>query len=538
MTPAAGARRRAVPPAVAMASGTLASRTTGLMRTAGIASVLGVGLLSDAFTAASVVPTMLLVLITGGTLSSALVPMLSRPDDPAAQQRAAGAALLALSAIAALGSLLMAVAAPALSRFLSLGARGQSDYEDRVWLITVLLVLVAPQVLLLAVTAVTSAVLTARGRLGVVGWSPVATNVAFLGALVAFAVIYGRRPDDDLPVGALVLLGLGSTAAAAVGCLVQLRAAARSLPPLRTLRRVRDPGLLRELRRTGGWTLLYAVCNQVGLLVVLAAAARRNGVGSAYQWSFTVMQLPFALVGVTLLSATLPALARAAEDRPRFNRLVQDACVPLLGLLVPCAAALALFAPLLARLLVGHGAADATGTDLVARGIAVFAVALVPFAAYQLLTRSCYATMRPAWPALSNIAVNVVTVVGALLALRPTSAQGVLTVLAISYAASYVLGTALLGVALARVGIAVAAGVARPLVKTAVSTGAATVAVLVLGTSVPASPLRDLACVVAFAAMTAPAALPHLKRAVWARSRTAEVPAAALHSGIGPRPRG
>lgn len=490
-----------------MASGTLVSRATGLGRTAALAAVLGVGLASDAYIAASVVPTMLLVLVTGGTLSAALVPMLSRGGNEADRRRAAGTALAGLSALAAAASVALAVAAPVLGRFLSLGAHGQPDHDERIRLVTILLVLLAPQVFFLAVTAVTSAVLTARGRLGIVGWSPVATNITFLLALVLYAALVPASAER-VPLGGLLVLGLGSTVATGVGSAIQLRAAARDLPPWRAMLNGRDRDLVRELRSTGSWTLLYAAANQIGLLVVLALAARRNGVGSAYQWSFTVMQLPF---GVTLLAATLPALARAADDRQVFNSVVRRSSAPLLALLLPCVAALILFAPLIARLLVGYGAADARGTALVAHGVALFAVALLPFAAFQLLTRSCYALRRPSWPALANLVVNAVTVAGALLALRPSTAEELLSVLVLSYALSYVVGCVILSVALRGAGVHVAAGLLRPAVGSGLGTAVAIAVVVGLRAALPASGLRDLASVVAFGGAAVVGVLPWLK---------------------------
>ncbi len=501
-----------------MAAGTVASRATGLARTAALAAVLGIGVVSDAYTAASVVPTMLLVLVTGGTLSSALVPMLSRDRPEDERKHAAGTALVVLTALAAAASAALALAAPLLARFLSLGARGQPDHDERIRLITILLVLIAPQVLLLAVTAVTSAVLTARGRLGVVGWAPVATNIAFLVGLAAYASAVPTR-SADVPLRGLLLLGLGSTAALAVGSVIQLRACARDLPSWRDLRRQRDPVVARELRRTGGWTLLYAAANQVGLLVVLAVAARRSGVGTAYQWAFTVMQLPFAVVGVTLLSASLPALARAADDRPAFNAVVRRTTGPLLALLLPSAVALALFAPLIAGLLVGYGATDDEGTALVADGIVVFAAALLPFAGFQLLTRSCYALGRPALPALTNLGVNAVTVAGALLALRPDSPTEVLRVLVTAYACSYVVGCVLLAAALRRAGVRPAQGLLKPLAWGGTAAGVGVAAVLAMRSQLPPSWLRDAATLTAFGSAALPGVLP------WLRARPSGPPA-------------
>lgn len=492
-----------------MAAGTLVSRATGLARTSGLAAVLGVGLLSDAYTAASAVPTMVLVLVTGGTLSSALVPMLSRAADESERRRSAGTALVAMSALGGLASVALAAAAPVLARLLSAGAQGGPGHDERVRAVTTLLILMAPQVLLLAVTAVTSALLTAEGRLGVVGWAPVATNLTFLSALLLYAAV----PEQSLGVASagLVILGAGSTAATAIGCAIQLRAATGALPSRRGLLVRPDAAFVRELRRTGGWTLLYAVANQVGLLVVLAVAARRDGVGSVYQWSFTVMQLPFALIGVTLLSATLPALARAAGDRPTFDRLVRRSSVLLLVLLLPSAAGLALFAPQTATLLVGYGAADRDAAALVAEGIRLFAAALLPFAAFQLLTRSCYALRRPAWPALTNIAVNAVTVAGALLALRPESGPDVLRVLVVSYAASYTLGCAVLSVALKTVGVKVGSGLGRPALRAGLATAAGAAVVVVLREGLADTWLLQLACFAAFSASAAVGALPWLR---------------------------
>lgn len=495
-----------------MATGTLVSRATGLARTAGLAAVLGVGLLSDAYTVASVVPTMLLVLVTGGTLSSALVPMISRARDEGERRRAAGTALVAVSALAGVASVALAAAAPALARFLSLGAQGQPDHDVRVRLVTTLLVLVAPQVLLLAATAVTSALLTAQGRLGVVGWAPVTTNLTFLAALAVYAAVAPPAAAGTTLSG-LAVLGLGSTVAAAVGCAIQLRAAASILPPWRSLLQRPDPAFLRELRRTGAWTLLYAASNQVGLLVVLAVAARRNGVGSAYQWAFTVMQLPFAIIGVTLLSATLPALSRAADDRESFDRLVHRASTLLLVLMLPSAAGLALFAPQAADVLVGYGATSPGDTAFVAHGIALFATALLPFAAFQLLTRSCYALRKPAWPALTNVAVNAVTVVGALLALRPDTRPAVLSVLVVSYAASYLLGCVVLTWALHSAGSRPARGLRRPAARAGLATAGGTAIVLALRAWLPDSWLLQVACVAAFGCAAVLGALPWLRRA-------------------------
>lgn len=443
------ARRPSAP--VSMALGTLASRATGLLRTSVLAGLLGVGTVSDAYNAASAVPTMLLVLVTGGTLSAALVPLLSRAEDDTRLRQAVSTVFTALGLLAGAASLVLALAAPLVARLLTLGASGSADQTERLRLVTVLLVLFAPQVLLLALTAAASAVLTERGRLAELGWAPVGANVAFLLLLLAYPL---ARDDAGsagaVPLPALLALGAASTGAAAVGCVLQLRALRDVLPTARELRRRPQRDVLRRLRATGGWTLIYAVSNQVGLVAVLSIGAGQPGAVSAYTWSFTVMQLPHALVAVTVLSATLPRLARAAGDPPAFQAQVRTTTTAVLLLLVPAAVAMALFADLAGSLLVGRGAGAGAGELLVGHGVRLFAVALVPFTVFQILTRTCYALDRPAWPAVVNVASNLVLVAGAVLAGDAGTPADLLTGLVLGYAASYVVGCLLLAALLRR----------------------------------------------------------------------------------------
>lgn len=474
----AGALARS--PALLMASGTLASRVTGLMRTAALAAVLGVGVVSDAYNAASVVPTMLLVLVTGGTLSSALVPLLGRHDDGAGRSRAVASVFAALGLLAGASAVGLALAAPLAARVLTLGALGTPGHEQRLRLVTILLVVLAPQVLLLALTAVASALLTAHGRLGRLGWAPVGANLVFLALIAAYPLAGGRPDEPDVPLLALLALGGASTAAAAAGCYLQLRALRDVLPRVALVLRRPDRAVLRDLRSTGSWTLLYAASNQVGLVIVLSVASAQAGAVSAYTWAFAVMQLPYALVAVSVLSATLPALARAAGDVPRFHDLVRGAATTVVLLLVPAAAAIALFAPLAAALLVGQGAGAGSGERLVAHAIGLFALTLVPFSTYQVLARSCYALDRPAWPALTNVGVNVVTILGAVVSAGAKGPAALLTGLVLSYGLSYAVGSVALLVLLARSGVSARIVQGRPVAVVVLGTAAAALLVAVL----------------------------------------------------------
>ena len=432
----------------AMALGTLASRVTGLVRTAALAAALGATSLADSYNVANTVPTILLVLVTGGTLSAVLVPMLVRTDDLDERRRRAeslGALVLAVTAAATLLAVLLA---PLLARFFALGLRGEPDYDAFVRVTTLLLVLFAPQVLAYGLSVHSVAVLQAAGRLALAGVAPVATNLVTIAAVALYLLSDAPADVGAVDTGPLLLLGVGTTLGVVAMTVLPLLGARRVRPGRRVLRRRRRSDAGRELLHLGRWTLLYVGANQAGLAVVLVLATSLSGGASAYQWAFALMQLPFAVVAVSVLSALYPRVARAAgqDDGARYAALLAAGLRTLLLLLVPAALALGLLAEPVVRLLLGYGAVDESGVDLIAAALRLFAVALLPFTAFQLLTRAHYARGDTRTPALVNVAVNAVNVVGAGLAVAlAASAEQALAGLAAAYAASYVAGCLLLG---------------------------------------------------------------------------------------------
>lgn len=434
----------------AMAAGTLLSRVTGLVRTAALAAALGTTVLADSYNVANTVPTMLLVLVTGGTLSAVLVPLLVQDDNLDARRHRAeslGAVVLAVTAAAALG---MALFAPLLARGFGLGLGGSDDQDAFVRTTTLLLVLFAPQVVAYGLSVHAVAVLQAAGRLALAGAAPIVTNLITIAAVALYLFAGGPSALAEVSTGQLLLLGIGTTLGVLAMTALQLAGARRVLPGLRVLRRPRLDETSRELLRLGRWTLLYVAVNQLGLAVVLVLATSLSGGASAYQWAFALMQLPFAVVAVSVLSALYPRVARAAvDDRPRYAALLAAGLRTLLLLLVPAALVLVLLAEPVVSLLLGYGAVDDRGVALISSALRWFGVALLPFTAFQLLTRAHYALRDTRRPALVNVAVNAVNVAGAGLAVALTSGpQGALAGLAAAYTASYLVGCLLLGVSL------------------------------------------------------------------------------------------
>lgn len=430
-----------------MAAGTSLSRATGLARTVALASALGVTALGDAYNTANTAPNMLFQLAAGGLLSSAVVPLLAREVDGRRRAEVASVLMGVVLVVGVAGSLVLAWAAPAVMEILTAGARSRTGYADLLAVGTSWLRLFAPQVLLYAVSVLSVGILQSRGRLGMAALAPVATNLLTIMAAVAFmAQAGGIRPSPGtVSAEGIRLLGWGTTAGVAAMTAIQFAAARRSAPGLRVRLALRDPAV-GELRRLGTWVLLYVVVNQIGYAAVVSLASSVAGGVTAYQWAFTLMQLPYAVIAVSVHSAAYPRLARAAAGDGDFAGEIGRSARVGLGLLTPAALGLALLSRPVAHAVVGRA-----GAGLVTAALMGFAASLVPFSLFQLLTRACYARLDGRTPATVNIAVNLVNVgIDLAVVASVTSPGGRVAGLAAAHAASYVVGCILLTRALGR----------------------------------------------------------------------------------------
>lgn len=429
-----------------MAVATAVSRATGFLRTLAIAWALGATALGDAYNVANTAPNMIFQLAAGGVLSSSIVPVLARSRDD--ERRSSASALYGLVLlVAAIAAILVALAAPWVIRPLTAGATGRTEYDELAATATAWLRFFAPQVVAYALGVYAVAVMTYHRRLVLGAAASIATNVVTIVGAIAFVAAAGsRRPSlESTPDDAILLLGLATTAGVVTMTAIQLWGAHRVEPGLRPRIDLRHRAV-RQLLTLAPWVTLYVVLNQIGLAVVTAMASSVRGGVSAYQWAFTVMQLPHAIVAVSITSAAFPRIAALAAEGRDPTQAAVNALASITRLLVPAAAILAVAAPTIGLAVVGRA-----NDQLVAAAVVGFAASLVPFSLFQLATRTSYAFQDTKGPALVNIVVNVVNVaVNAAVLLVADSATTRLTGLALGHAASYVAGVPVLVVMLRR----------------------------------------------------------------------------------------
>src|SRR3954469_20621085 len=233
-----------------VAAWTLVSRASGLLRVVVIGAVLGPTFLANTFLATNTVPNLTFAAVAGPVLGLVLVPsvvhtLLTR-GHAAGQvhiRRLSGLLLVAATAVAGL----LTLASPGLAWVLTLGV--PKPERGRAWLVAVaLLVLVGPQVVLYTVAAVGAAAQQARQRYALAAAASALENVGLMITMAVVALGFAQREDvAGVPVGLVLVLGVGATLSVALHAAVQGVGAARVGLSIRPARGWRSDPEIREI---------------------------------------------------------------------------------------------------------------------------------------------------------------------------------------------------------------------------------------------------------------------------------------------------
>jgi putative peptidoglycan lipid II flippase len=439
---------------VSMASGTMVSRLTGLFRVLVLAWVLGFTPIADSFNLANTVPNMLFDLVLGGVAGATFIPVfverLTLDGERRAWKSISSVVTGALIVLAA-ASLIAWFCAPWIIDGFTAFRTTKSTASLAVLaqqrgVATDLLRWFVPQIFFYGVIGVATSLLNIRNRFGVAAWVPVANNVVCIGVLVWFHLV------DPTPMLAalngsrdLMWLGLGTTLGVVVQFLCLVPALFRSnLSRLSFRFNLKDPAL-RAVSRLGSWTLLVVLLNQLSLFIVLAFAFGIGGDGpvSAYTYGWSFMQMPYAVVVVSVLGVLTPQLAglSTAADFEGLSERLRFGLRQSLVIIIPCTLVLLVLAQPIVAILLNHLNARhdiAAGTLL-----AVLAAGLPGFTIFQLCVRGLQSMQRAREVFYLYALQNVLTIV-LCVAIGRHSIAGLTASVSIAYSAAAVVALAAL----------------------------------------------------------------------------------------------
>ncbi len=414
-----------------MALGTIASRFTGFLRTAVLLYAIGTQNLGDAYNVANNLPNAVYNLALGGILTSVVVPLLvnaartNKDGGEAYDQRIFTLGVIALGGITVIAT----AAAIPITAIYGHGMPNAATYH----LTVIFTYFFMPQIFFYGVSSLASAILNARGSFASPMWTPAVNNVVVILAGIALIAVAGtNRTPQNISAGEIQLLAIGTT----LGIVLQTVALWPSLRrvgfhwrPRFDFRRAE----VAEIGRMSGWMFVYIVATQLSFVtttIVSNDAGARvcktcAGAGyAAFSNAWQLFQLPYAIVGVSVITAMLPRMsAHAAGGAHRLlTRDFSTATRLSSVIIVPSAMILAVLGPSLAQGIFGHGSTSAASARYLGVIFGVFCLGLLPYTLFNLLLRAFYAMHDSRTPALIGVvsmAVRIVLGFGALLVLSP-----------------------------------------------------------------------------------------------------------------------
>jgi putative peptidoglycan lipid II flippase len=426
-----------------LAIASLTSRITGFLRSVALAAALGIAAsrVADAYNLANVLPNMVYELLLGGVLSSVVIPLIVHAQEHDHDRGEAYTQRLLSWSVVVLGiaTILAVAAAPLLAdAFARPGAQRE--------LISVFASLLLPEIFFYGLGAMFTAVLNTRGVFGPPAWAPVLNNVITIGTVGVFLLIPGpeRLTEATITNTQILVLGVGTTLGIAVQAVV--------LIPY--LRRVgfrwrwrfhaseHETTRISEVSRLAGWVLGYVAISQVGVVVVNLIANHFQGGPTTFSYADLLFQVPYGVVGVSLLTALMPRMSRSAA-RGDTQGVVADlslgARLSAVGLL-PFTGGLIALGPVLTTALFSYGRGDSTDGRYVGVVLAYSAFGLLPFALVMLQLRVFYATRDARTPTLVNVFMVATKVAVILGYYNIVGGRNTLIVLSFATSLSYLVG--------------------------------------------------------------------------------------------------
>jgi putative peptidoglycan lipid II flippase len=477
-----------------MAVGTLASRGTGFLRTLVLTYAIGTTFLGNAYNNPNTLPNTVYYLMLGGIFTSVVVPLLVRaarrdPDrGEAYAQRMFTLGALALLAVTVVAT---ALAGPLVDLYAPTihgppGSQGAIEHN--------LMVLWAyyfiPQIFFYGMSSLIGAILNTRGRFAAPMWAPVVNNVVVIvvGGLYVMIFHLGRTPWN-IPPAAVQLLGVGTTlgvVAQTVALYPSLRAAGFRWRFSLDFR----PGEVSEMGRMAGWMTVYVVTQSAANLVaqILANAASPGAGGyTAYSIAWQFFQLPYAIVGISVITALLPRMSEHATAR-RYSLVRDDFSIGVRlasVIVVPASVYLFVLGGPLAEFLISYGSNNAADARYIGEVFGLFTLGLIPYMLTQLQLRVFYSFQDSRTAALVGVLTMAASILTALIAKAMLPRREVVAGLAVAYGIANLIGaTAGWALLLRRVGSLDGRAIARSLTRMHLATvpGLVFAAAVMIGT--------------------------------------------------------
>jgi putative peptidoglycan lipid II flippase len=388
---------------------TLVSRLAGFARDVVISAALGAsaGPAADAYNTALNFPNLFRRIFAEGAFAAAFVPAYARTLQTEGEAVADKVATDALAAVAFATVILTVVAQLTMPWLMTVINVGFLDDPARFKLAVILTQITMPYLPCMAIAALLSGVLNARGRFIVSGAYPILLNLIMLAAVIP------ARGDQIGAAYAASWAVLAAGVSQAGLCWWAARKAGADI-------RIGLPKLTPAVKAIIITAVPAAIGNSATQINVFISGNLSSFVAGGRTWLATadrLYQLPLGLVGVAIGIALLPRLSRAvaSQDHQQQQASMDEALTLSMALTLPAAAALMAMPYFLIDALFTRGAFltfDAVNT---AEALFQFGWGVPAFVLIRILAPAFFArgdTRTPMTFALVSVVVNAVLAIG------------------------------------------------------------------------------------------------------------------------------
>lgn len=421
-------------------------KVLGVLRQMIISRQFGLSAELDVFNAANNLPDMLFMLISGGALAIAFIPVLTEVLNRDGREKAwslfSNILNIAFLLTAVLSVVVAVFAKPIIQHIIAPGFDAK-----QVALAVELMRLNLVATLLFSISGFFMAGLQANQHFLLPALAPVLYVVGqIFGALIL-------SPAEGISVGPITFPGLGFGViglayGVIIGALLHLLI---QVPGLIKFHFRWKPGVdfkdteARKVFALMGPRLISMLCIQLVFLGTDNLASRlAAGSVSALTYGWWIMQVPETLIGTAIATAILPTLSEFFNNQ-KFDELsakIQRAARVMLSLTIPIAIISGIvLLPVIHRFL-GLEMAEAERVTNVTR---VFLIGIVGHSLVELFVRSFYAMQKPRYPMLGAILTLVIFLGLGILLMPRLEAVGIATANTIAYATQAVFLLVMLG---------------------------------------------------------------------------------------------
>lgn len=378
---------------------TLASRGLGLLREVVVAAKFGTGEDYGAYVAAFRIPDTLYLLIIGGGLGSALIPVFSGflgQGETEKAWRLANAVINTTVLALVVTAVFVFVFAPQLVSWVI----APNFSPERQALCANLTRLLLVQPLLLGLGGIAMSLLNGSEHFLMPTLAPIFYNLCIILGALLFA---GNLGVFGLVVGVLI----GSV----IYMVIQIPALVKLGWRYRLGLDLKAPGGKQVLVALGPRVLGQAAF-QINFIFITALASAKPETVTALNYSYQLLMLPHGLFAMSVAVVTFPAMSRlfGAGDIEGLKQRLVSAMRQIFFFALPASLGLGILARPIVRSILELGSFGEKSTDLVSHSLVFFSIGLVGYGIVEIITRAFYAmqdTRTPVIVAILTIGLNI-----------------------------------------------------------------------------------------------------------------------------------